>query len=514
MVHVSRVFCSRAWCSGNVLTIEDAEGFLERLDLLLPPRHAVLVADAGVHAGGLELLVVRQGGVKLLLRAVKVRLLLLEGLLLVLLLPRLVLDVLRFLGLVNRGVAHELVVLLLCLCLGSTCLRLKPCKIRLDHLNHANHTSILGTHTLVGLIKDLRLLHQGSSLCSLGIELFEHTECLGNGGLGILGILDSHSVFCLLLLADTSGLCHRGIKLCNGLGELSDFFRQLGNRSLQLINLRMEGLYGLCLLLARLLIGRELSVTPALVLGFLIGLLHQLHNQILDHLLDLLERIVGHTHGKGREHTAVDPRCLALQICGHTELIWILGDGSELCKRALGLHQSWQMLLCCTGHCTTGQDLNCFLNCGNLFRPELLPCGEVRRLLLASCREIRQVLGVIITRRCCVLKVTLRVSCGLQCLCLCLRLLSAGSGCLANLRFQVLRKHLKGVAGICLLLLEVSALVLELACKFCQHVHNALCLELVGVCLRRGNSKVLIVGVLRQECINDPLGLCRDDAGG
>merc|ERR1719191_633126 len=80
--------------SGNVLAIEDAQGFLEGLDLLLPARHAFFVALTGVDTRWLQLLVIGEGGIELLLCALKVRLLLSEGLLLVLLLRRLVLNVL------------------------------------------------------------------------------------------------------------------------------------------------------------------------------------------------------------------------------------------------------------------------------------------------------------------------------------------------------------------------------------------------------------------------------------
>merc|ERR1719272_1949071 len=99
--------------SRDVLTIEDAKGLLQRLDFLLAAGDAVLVADTGVNAGWLQLLVVRKRGVELFLSAIQVRLLLLKRLLLVLFLPRFVLDVLALLRLVDGRVTHELVVLLL-----------------------------------------------------------------------------------------------------------------------------------------------------------------------------------------------------------------------------------------------------------------------------------------------------------------------------------------------------------------------------------------------------------------
>merc|ERR1719265_51108 len=106
--------CTRkGWThSPDVLTTEDPQGLLEGLDLLLPPRHALLVALAHVHAVRLQLLEVVERGVELLLGPLKICLLLRHDLLLVLLLLRLVLDV-RGLGrLVNLGVVHELFVLL------------------------------------------------------------------------------------------------------------------------------------------------------------------------------------------------------------------------------------------------------------------------------------------------------------------------------------------------------------------------------------------------------------------
>merc|ERR1719428_2195612 len=215
--------------SCNVLTVEDAEGLLQRLNLLLPPRDAILIADTSINTRGLELLIVRKSSIKLLLRAIKISLLLLQCLLLILLLTRLVLNVLRLLGLVNRGVTHELVILLLRLGLSSARLRLQTCKVRLDHLNHANNATVLCPHALVGLVKDLRLLHKGCGLCSLGVKLLEHTEGLCNCSLCILGVLDCDGVLCLLLLAHAGGLGHSRIKLSNSLGELSNLLSELGN---------------------------------------------------------------------------------------------------------------------------------------------------------------------------------------------------------------------------------------------------------------------------------------------
>merc|ERR1719160_1576573 len=111
----------------------------------------------------------------------------------------------------------------------------------------------------------------------------------------------------------------------------------------------MECLYGRGLLLACLLIGGQLSITEALLLSLLISLLHELDNQILNHLLDLLEGVSRYTHGKGGEHPAVDSRGLALQVRRHTKLVGVLRIGPELGKGgALHLYQGWELLLGCT----------------------------------------------------------------------------------------------------------------------------------------------------------------------
>ena len=58
---------------------------------------------------------------------------------------------------------------------------------------------------------------------------------------------------------------------------------QLRDRSREHVDLRVEGLHGLGLLLARLPVRGELRVAPALVLGLLVRLLHQAHDEVLEH---------------------------------------------------------------------------------------------------------------------------------------------------------------------------------------------------------------------------------------
>ena len=60
------------------------------------------------------------------------------------------------------------------------------------------------------------------------------------------------------------------------------------------------------LLLASLPVSGQFSVTPTAVLRLFVCLLHQMDEKILDHLLDLGERIVRDSEGEFREHAAVE----------------------------------------------------------------------------------------------------------------------------------------------------------------------------------------------------------------
>merc|ERR1719336_469640 len=112
--------------SCDVLTVQDLERLLQRLDFFLSPRHPVVVADTRINARRLQLVVIRQRSVQLLLRALQVRLLKHQSLLLILLLRGLVLDVGHLCSLVDLRVGHELIVLLLSRGLGSLGIRLQP----------------------------------------------------------------------------------------------------------------------------------------------------------------------------------------------------------------------------------------------------------------------------------------------------------------------------------------------------------------------------------------------------
>merc|ERR1719313_1939445 len=311
----------------DILAVEDAKRLLERLDLLLAACDAVLVADTRVHAGRLQLVVVRESRVELLLRALKIRLLRSQRCLLVDLLRGLVLHVLRVRRTVDGRLARELVESLLRLGLRRLRVRLETGEVRLDNLEHADNAAALGLHTRVGLIEDLRLLlalEERRRLRRLLVELLQNHERLSDGRLSLDGILHRLLVRRLLLLADGRHLSHRLVDLRNLGREVRDLLRQLRDRRAELVDLRMKRLDSRRLLLAGLLVRRQLRVAPALVLSLLVRLLHQAHDEVLDHLLHLHERILRNADRKRRQHTAVDRRALLAEELSHTGLARVL----------------------------------------------------------------------------------------------------------------------------------------------------------------------------------------------
>merc|ERR1719321_246450 len=167
----------------DILTVEDPQGLLKRLDLLLAASDALLVRDTGIHARRLQLVVVGKSRVELLLRALLVRLL-----------RRLVLHVLGVRSAVHRRLAAELVERALRLSLRGLGVRLETREVRGDHLQHAEHTAVLRLHAGVGLVEDLRLLlvllDQRRGLAGLLVELLQDRHRLGHGGLRLLRVLD------------------------------------------------------------------------------------------------------------------------------------------------------------------------------------------------------------------------------------------------------------------------------------------------------------------------------------
>merc|ERR1719199_671051 len=405
----------------NVFTVQDTKGLLQGFDLFLATGNTVFVGDTGVNARRFELVVVSKGGIQFLLGTFEVSLLLLEGLTLVLLLHGLVLDVLGLLGLVDGGVVHELVILLLGLGLGGGGLGFQAGEVGLDHLQHTDDTTVLGLHTLVLGVEDLRLLQQSGGFTGLGVEFLEDFSGLGDGGLGFLGVLGGGGVLFLLLTTDLSGLSDSLVQSSDGLGQVGDILGQLGDGGFQLVDLGVEGLDGGGLLLTGGLVGGQFGVTPSLVLGLFVGFFHKTDNQVLDQLLHLLEwvstgRLLSLGGDLGQD-TRVGLLGLTLQVGGNfgdtLVLVTKLDGGSDLDQRSL-LDEGRQVLVSGTRDGTGAQDLDGLLQSDDLISTQLLSVLEVRSLLLASGGQISQVLGVVVTSGGGVDQVTLGVGSGLQ----------------------------------------------------------------------------------------------------
>merc|ERR1719364_303720 len=378
----------------DILAVEDAKRLLERLDLLLAACDAVLVADTPVHAGRLQLVVVRESRVELLLRALKIRLLRSQRCLLVDLLRGLVLHVLGVRRAVDGRLARELVEGLLRFGLGSLRVRLETGEVRLDHLEHADDATVLGLHTRVGLIEDLRLLlalEERRRLRRLLVELLQNRERLRDGRLSLDRVLHRLLVRRLLLLADGRRLSHGLVDLGNLGREIRDLLRQLRDRRLKLVDLGVERLDGRSLLLARLLVRGELRVAPALVLGLLVRLLHQAHDEVLDHLLHLHEGVLSNANRERRKHTAVDRRALLAEELSDASLARVLRSNRELDERHRLLNERRQVLVGVAGNRAGRQDLDRLVDRRKLIGAKLLARLEVRGLLRALRDEVVEV---------------------------------------------------------------------------------------------------------------------------
>ena len=78
-----------------------------------------------------------------------------------------------------------------------------------------------------------------------------------------------------------SSRAYRLVDLGNLGREIRDLLRELRDRGAELVDLGVERLDGRRLLLARLLVRAQLRVAPALVLGLLVGLLHEADDKVL-----------------------------------------------------------------------------------------------------------------------------------------------------------------------------------------------------------------------------------------
>mmetsp|Transcript_130938 Transcript_130938/g.318094 ORF Transcript_130938/g.318094 Transcript_130938/m.318094 type:complete len:243 (+) Transcript_130938:179-907(+) len=212
----------------------------------------------------------------------------------------LVLTLVLLQSLVLLGLKHELLKLFLLSCLRAGGLRLQAREVSKDDLQEVHDIPPLREHALVWLLECLWCVHswcllrQGSGLSRLCVELLQHSQCLLNCNLCLLCLLD-----CLLvaLLGGHAVLS----RCCHGCLQLLDCSRQVGNVLSELRYLCSEVL-GFCsesidllsLLVTGLLICDQLRVAPSLVLRLRCGLFHQLDNEVLDELFNLLEGVCCH----------------------------------------------------------------------------------------------------------------------------------------------------------------------------------------------------------------------------
>merc|ERR1719395_331372 len=340
-----------------------------------------------------------------------------------------------------------------------------------------------------------------------------HRKRLSNRSLRLRGVLHRLLVRRLLLLADRRRLSHRLVDLRNLGREVRDLLRQLRDRRAELVDLRMKRLHSRRLLLAGLLVRRQLRVAPALVLGLLVRLLHQAHDEVLDHLLHLHERVLRNADRKRRQHTAVDRRALLAEELSHAGLARVLRSNRQLKEGHRLLNERRQVLVGVARNRTGRQDLNRLVDRGQLIRAELLARLEVRGLLRALRNEVVEVGLVRIASRRRVREVALVLRRLLELRGLLLRLRLAVLGRRLDLRREVLDQHLVRMASVALLLLKVRALILELVLQLLQHVHDARGLELVGIRLRGRNVERVLAELiaLRQERADDLLRVLRNE---
>mmetsp|Transcript_68010 Transcript_68010/g.180825 ORF Transcript_68010/g.180825 Transcript_68010/m.180825 type:complete len:291 (+) Transcript_68010:546-1418(+) len=185
-------------------------------------------------------------------------------------------------------------------------LRLEPREVREAHLQQPQHATGVRLHAPVrrpgprvclqqrgcapcvglrGRVGGLGFLDE-HALGGLVVEFSEHLQGSLDGRLPGLGVLDRLCVRGLLLRALRDGLRLLLRDLRDRIPQLRDVLRQHLDVGRELLGGGREllGLGGL--VVARLLIGGELRVAEGILVRLLVGLLHQLHDQIFDHLLD------------------------------------------------------------------------------------------------------------------------------------------------------------------------------------------------------------------------------------
>mmetsp|Transcript_94831 Transcript_94831/g.263429 ORF Transcript_94831/g.263429 Transcript_94831/m.263429 type:complete len:303 (+) Transcript_94831:62-970(+) len=280
---------------------EDRQRLLERLDLVLSPRNALLVGLALAHACGLELLVLGLRGGEDLLDLQEVLLLVLQRDLRVLVRPGLMLDIGLHLRHGDAGLLHELVVLRLRCGLGGRGLLLDAGEVGLDDVEHRQDAAAGALLPGVGAVFEDRwgrlsvfphLRERRGLLRGVGIEVLEDLDGIRHGSLAGLGVLDGGLVLNLLRQAKRGLVGHGGLRLVHRHGQRALLFLELHEVGLEGVDVDAQAIDLLRLRLPRVRVGGQLLVAPTLVLRLAQGLGLQALDELLDQGLHLRERVV------------------------------------------------------------------------------------------------------------------------------------------------------------------------------------------------------------------------------
>mmetsp|Transcript_28709 Transcript_28709/g.76601 ORF Transcript_28709/g.76601 Transcript_28709/m.76601 type:complete len:455 (+) Transcript_28709:280-1644(+) len=393
--------------SCNVLALQDFKRLLEALNFLFARFHTLLVAEPCVEAVSLQLVVVIQNLVQLLLRQ---RELLLGGAqvalgvcfvtLLVLLLDRL--HILRL-----RGLGHVLLVRGLGLLLSQRGLGLQAGEVGQADLQHADHATLHVLHALVRLLQKRGV--------RLGVELAEHLNGTLHGALSVLGVGHRLGVDRLLLAAELGRLLLLGQDLGDVVPELGDFLCEELDVGGKLVCCCIQRLDLGGFVFARLLVRCQLGAAERIVVCLCVSLLHQLDDEILDHLLDLAERILRHAGGHQGEVLAAQLLGLRLQVRGGLPAALLAPTfAAQLRQGRRLLDQLRQVLLGVPADLVAGQDLVGLGDGNQLLLPQHLVLLVLLRLCVALGVRVGQDLLVVGLRLLGYHKIPLGIGGGLQ----------------------------------------------------------------------------------------------------
>mmetsp|Transcript_3115 Transcript_3115/g.7412 ORF Transcript_3115/g.7412 Transcript_3115/m.7412 type:complete len:353 (-) Transcript_3115:790-1848(-) len=309
-----------------------------------------------------------------------------------------VIDVQLLDGLVILGLIHELLVLTLRGLLILTSLGLQPSKIRQDHLQHADHACGGALLALLRGVEGGRLLYQIRVLRVLSIELLQHLQRLRHRLLRLLGLRDRLLVLRLLLVPRRRRRAHRPHQVRHPALQAGQPRSQLVAAGASLVHLRGELVHRGGLLVPGVLVGPQLGVAPALVGGLGVGLVHELGDEVLDHLLHLLEGVLAGLDSSHLQRAAPQLLRRGLQEVHHLlhPIVVLhqapqLGEGVPLPGQ---LEQLGEVLVRGAGHGLGSEDLHGLLDGLNLAGAGHLPVLVRLRLAHALVRGILQVLRV------------------------------------------------------------------------------------------------------------------------